>query len=175
MVMRHHLDDSQWRNVIESSAGIGAGAISTALLYPLDLVKVRYQVHERSAKAYQSLGHAFRTIVAEEGIWALFRGMSPAIYGSALSWGLYMFMYHNAKQRYARMAENGWIQGSWQHFFAGMEAGMICVPLTNPIWLIKVRMQVQSRVQMESSVGTKDAAAKMARNIPYRSVTGVWN
>ncbi|GLD95489.1 hypothetical protein PINS_up004166 [Pythium insidiosum] len=169
--MRELLTDEQWRSVIQTSSGLGAGAISTALLYPLDLVKVRYQVHEKSAKAYRSLSHAFRTIVAEEGMRSLFRGMSPALYGSTLSWGLYMLLYQNAKQRYARMADDGWIQGSWQYFFSAMEAGIVCVPITNPIWLIKVRMQVQSRVEMHHTVGTKDAAAKLAKNVPYRSVT----
>lgn len=169
--MRELLSDDRWRSVIQTTAGLGAGAISTALLYPLDLVKVRYQVHEKSARAYNSLGHAFRTIVKEEGTRSLFRGMSPALYGSALSWGLYMYFYQNAKLRYARMADDGWIQGSWQYFFSGLEAGIICIPITNPIWLIKIRMQVQSRVGMESTVGTKDAAAKLAKNIPYRSVT----
>jgi solute carrier family 25 (mitochondrial folate transporter), member 32 len=170
--MRDLLTDDQWRSAIQSASGLGAGAISTVLLYPLDLVKVRYQVHEKSARAYGSLGHAFRTIVAEEGMRSLFRGMSPALYGSALSWGLYMYFYQNAKERYARMADDGLIQSSWQYFFSGLEAGIICVPITNPIWLIKIRMQVQSRVKIESGVGTKDAAAKLAKNLPYRSVTG---
>ncbi|TMW69585.1 hypothetical protein Poli38472_001741 [Pythium oligandrum] len=167
--MKQLLDEAQWKSAIQAASGLGAGAISTALLYPLDLVKVRYQVHEGSAKAYRSLGHAFRSILAEEGVRSLFRGMSPALYGSTLSWGLYMFFYQNAKERYARMAEDGWIQGSWQYFFSGLEAGMICVPITNPIWLIKIRMQVQSRVEMQSTAGTKDAAAKMAKTLPYRS------
>ncbi|ETL38086.1 hypothetical protein, variant 3 [Phytophthora nicotianae CJ01A1] len=118
MTLKEMLAEDQWRSVIHTTAGLGAGAVSTMLLYPLDLVKVRYQVHEKSAHAYRSLGHAFRSIVAEEGVRALFRGMSPALYGATLSWGIYMLVYQNAKERYARMADEGWIQGSWQHFFS---------------------------------------------------------
>ncbi|ETM44515.1 hypothetical protein, variant 3 [Phytophthora nicotianae] len=118
MTLKEMLAEDQWRSVIHTTAGLGAGAVSTVLLYPLDLVKVRYQVHEKSAHAYRSLGHAFRSIVAEEGVRALFRGMSPALYGATLSWGIYMLVYQNAKERYARMADEGWIQGSWQHFFS---------------------------------------------------------
>ncbi|RLN44656.1 hypothetical protein BBJ28_00018362 [Nothophytophthora sp. Chile5] len=169
--MKELLSEDQWRSVIHTTSGLGAGAISTFLLYPLDLVKVRYQVHEQSAHAYRSLGHAFRSIVAEEGVRALFRGMSPALYGATISWGLYMMMYQNAKQRYARMADEGWIQGSWQHFFSGIEAGVICVPLTNPIWLIKIRMQVQSNKRLQHAVTGKDAALKLAKTVPYRSVS----
>ncbi|GAB9474475.1 hypothetical protein Gpo141_00011598 [Globisporangium polare] len=171
--MKDLLSESQWKSVIQSTSGLGAGAISTALLYPLDLVKVRYQVHEQSARRYRTIGHAFRTIVAEEGVRSLFRGMSPALYGSALSWGLYMFFYQNAKERYARLADTGIIQGSWQYFFSALEAGIICVPITNPIWLIKVRMQVQTNVQLKHStvLSGKDAAAKLAKNLPYRGIS----
>uniref|UniRef100_M4BIU2 Uncharacterized protein n=1 Tax=Hyaloperonospora arabidopsidis (strain Emoy2) TaxID=559515 RepID=M4BIU2_HYAAE len=171
MTLKELLTDDQWRSVIHTTAGLGAGALSTVLLYPLDLVKVRYQVHEKSTHAYRSLGHAFRSIVAEESLRALFHGMSPALYGATLSWGIYMLVYQNAKMRYARMADEGWIQGSWQHFFSGIEAGMICVPLTNPIWLIKVRMQVQSNRRMQASVAGKDAATKLVANARYRNVT----
>lgn len=173
-VMKDLLSETQWKSVIQATAGLGAGAISTALLYPLDLVKVRYQVHDKSARRYRSLAHGFRSIVAEEGTRALFRGMSPALYGSALSWGLYMFFYQNAKERYARLADSGVIQGSWQYFFSALEAGIICVPITNPIWLVKVRMQVQSNVQLKHSAVSagKDAAVKLAKNVPYKSMTG---
>ncbi|ETL38085.1 hypothetical protein, variant 2 [Phytophthora nicotianae CJ01A1] len=148
MTLKEMLAEDQWRSVIHTTAGLGAGAVSTMLLYPLDLVKVRYQVHEKSAHAYRSLGHAFRSIVAEEGVRALFRGMSPALYGATLSWGIYMLVYQNAKERYARMADEGWIQGSWQHFFS-----------------------VQSNKRLQASVTGKDATKKLVENIPYRSVT----
>lgn len=172
MTMASALTPEQWRSVVQTASGLGAGAISTALLYPLDLVKVRYQVHAQSRHAYRSLGHAFRSIVAAEGVGALFRGMSPALYGSAISWGLYMVLYQNAKDRYARMADRGLIQGSWQYFFSGIEAGLICVPLTNPIWLVKIRMQVQTNARLQHAATDKDAAAKLARNAPYRGVVG---
>ncbi|TDH70222.1 hypothetical protein CCR75_003970 [Bremia lactucae] len=171
MTLNELLTQDQWRSVINTTAGLGAGAVSTVLLYPLDLVKVRYQVHEKSAHAYRSLGHAFRSIVAEEGLRALFRGMSPALYGATLSWGIYMLVYQNAKERYARMTAEGWIQGSWQHFFSGIEAGVVCVPLTNPIWLIKIRMQVQIIKQLKASTTGKDLASKLVDTTPYRSVS----
>ncbi|CAI5740963.1 unnamed protein product [Peronospora destructor] len=170
MTLKDLLTEKQWHSVIHTTAGLGAGAVSTVMLYPLDLVKVRYQVHEKSAHAYRSLGHAFRSIMVAEGVHALFRGMSPALYGATISWGVYMLVYQNAKQRYARMVDQGWIQGSWQHFFSGIEAGMICVPLTNPIWLIKIRMQVQTNKRMQANAIGKDAAKKL-ENIPYKSVS----
>ncbi|OQS06710.1 mitochondrial folate transporter/carrier [Thraustotheca clavata] len=135
-------------------AGIVAGGVSTAALYPLDLVKVRYQVHEQSPRAYRSLFHAFTSLLKAPGSthwhWrAMYTGMSPALYGTTMSWGLYFYFYEHAKTMYA----NSTIPPSIGHFLSGIQAGVLCVPLTNPIWLIKVRMQVQ---------GTQ---------VPYKSVS----
>ncbi|OQR91336.1 mitochondrial folate transporter/carrier [Achlya hypogyna] len=135
-------------------AGIVAGGFSTAVLYPLDLVKVRYQVHEQSPRAYKSLLHAFTSLVKAPGAthwhWrAMYQGMSPALYGTTMSWGLYFYFYEHAKTMYAHSS----MPPSISHFLSGIQAGVLCVPLTNPIWLIKVRMQVQ---------GTQ---------VPYKSVS----
>lgn len=46
---------------------------SPAILYPLDLVKVRYQVYDKSGRAYRSIISAFSTIVKTEGIHGLYQ------------------------------------------------------------------------------------------------------
>ncbi|KAF0714150.1 Aste57867_4021 [Aphanomyces stellatus] len=142
-------------------AGVAAGGFSTAVLYPLDLVKTRYQVHENSPKPFRSLAHAFASIVRTDGaaptrryhVRGLYEGMSPALYGTTISWGLYFLFYEHAKSFYEQHPA---IPASVGHFAAGIQAGAMCVPLTNPIWLVKVRMQVQ---------------ATHATAVPYTSMT----
>lgn len=68
-------------------AGTVAGSVTTLALYPLDLIKVRYQVHEGIGSAYTSLSAAFRTIHAREGLAGLYQGVAPALIASAASWG----------------------------------------------------------------------------------------
>jgi hypothetical protein len=49
-----------------------------AILYPIDLVKVRYQVYDKSgSRAYQSLASAFTTIFKQEGFTGLYQVMLP--------------------------------------------------------------------------------------------------
>lgn len=80
-------------------AGLSAGTITAASLYPIDLVKVRYQVYDKSGNAYRSLYGAFETIVKDEGVRGLFQGLGPAVLASAVSWGGYIYFYEHAKVR----------------------------------------------------------------------------
>jgi hypothetical protein len=43
------------------------------LLYPIDLVKVRYQVYDKTGNAYTSLKDAFKTIIRDEGFTGLYQ------------------------------------------------------------------------------------------------------
>lgn len=135
-------DMSQWLHEHRHGiAGLGAGAVSTIALYPLDLIKVNFQVEE-SYRSSKSIYSTMRQIVAREGgLLSLYRGMSPALYGAAASWGLYFYFYENAKEQYSRWSGK---TVSWHYFASGIQAGACCIPFTNPIWLIKVRMQVQA-------------------------------
>mmetsp|Transcript_21329 Transcript_21329/g.26131 ORF Transcript_21329/g.26131 Transcript_21329/m.26131 type:complete len:389 (+) Transcript_21329:264-1430(+) len=179
-------------------AGIAGGSVSTMLLFPLDLIKVRLQVNEGTTLKTQTpppkakLGNSamtgvkkssvkkttftstFRNIIRHEGgIYGLYQGINPALIGSAVSWGGYFFFYERIKselllrklhrQRMERdlpqhehnhhhnhnhptttaAAEPKPQLGSMENFVAACSSGAIMVLLTNPIWLIKTRMQLQ--------------------------------
>ena len=127
-------------------AGIVGGTSSTVLLFPLDLIKVRFQVHDQSKRAYPSVISAFRTIQRQEGFLALYKGLSPAVFANALSWGGYFFLYENAKSRYVSkgigVKEDGNLNTTY-YLLSALESGIMMVFLTNPLWLIKTRLQLQ--------------------------------
>ncbi|KAL3791012.1 hypothetical protein HJC23_003001 [Cyclotella cryptica] len=197
-------------------AGIAGGSASTILLYPLDLVKVRLQVDERRS-AQSSPDHATRRnaargrticttvrgVIKHEGYLGLYRGLSPAIIGSAASWGGFFILYEelkrqmlhrkiklndclvidsslsmkeydvskdmhvdeemdvNSNETYSTICNGCDKQsnpnipqppivklGPMEHFTASCMAGACMVALTNPLWLIKTRLQLQnSRLQ----------------------------
>ena len=104
-------------------AGIAGGASSTILLYPLDLVKVRMQVDENNRRgSFNSSGKetisaqqpsngtknntkprtictTVRGVVKHEGYRGLYRGLTPALIGSAASWGGFFIIYEELKQQ----------------------------------------------------------------------------
>lgn len=146
-------------------AGLSGGAASTALLYPLDLIKVRLQVNEDPGskissapgsprtKPHLSSLQAFRVIVRHEGFLGLYQGLVPAVIGSAVSWGGYFFVYEGLKREYRQVLSSSSSQqaaspralNSWENFTLACLAGASMVAVTNPVWLIKTRMQLQMK------------------------------
>jgi len=178
-------------------SGIMGGSASTILLYPLDLVKVRWQVREDSItnpKSVNTVGQrptilsTMRGIARYEGIAGLYQGLSPALMGSAVSWGGYFFLYEGIKVRFMeekrpksamtvttesfnnrkQQLENEEIRlGPLENFTAACTAGAAMVVCTNPIWLIKTRMQLQLKsIEAEHVIQGSSSDVKP----PYKNI-----
>lgn len=143
-------------------AGFCGGLVSTSLLLPLDMIKVRMQVNEDSLRKNQNqkqIGttlRLFRNIIHHEGVIGLYRGWTPAVMASAVSWGGYFFLYEGFKKRviqHRKQQEEIVTLNAFDNFFLACSAGSLMVVLTNPIWLIKLRMQLQLKTTTKSGSG----------------------
>lgn len=72
---------SHWRAIM---AGSLAGMVATIVTYPTDVIKTRLIVQNRLAPSYEGILHAFYKIYHQEGLRALYRGVSPAILGKTI-------------------------------------------------------------------------------------------
>ncbi|XP_048595522.1 folate transporter 1, chloroplastic-like isoform X1 [Brassica napus] len=135
----------QWEN---ATAGAVAGFTTVAAMHPLDVVRTRFQVNEgrglSSLPTYKNTAHALFTIARLEGLRGLYAGFFPAVIGSTLSWSLYFFFYGRAKQRYARGGRDDEKLSPALHLASAAEAGALVSLCTNPIWLVKTRLQLQT-------------------------------
>jgi solute carrier family 25 (mitochondrial folate transporter), member 32 len=153
-------------------AGLSSGAASTVLLYPLDLIKVRLQVTESGRK--RGIVRTLRQIVHYEGIQGLYQGLTPALMGSAISWGGYFFFYEEIKKELLHLKNQNETRnelGSLENFSAACLSGAIMVGFTNPIWLIKTRMQLQMKKFQEHQLkaGSMSACAVKIKP-PYKNM-----
>jgi len=140
-------------------AGFVGGTVSTTLLLPLDNIKVRLQVHEGDSNMSQNaqikkrrLGamRVVRGVIRYEGFTGLYQGLTPALIGSAVSWGGFFFIYEGFKTelRRHRAASSGtesYTLTAVDNFLLACASGGVMVGLTNPVWLIKLRMQLQMK------------------------------
>lgn len=152
----------RWEN---ATAGAAAGFATVAVMHPLDVVRTRFQVNDGRAShlpSYKNTAHAIFTITRIEGLRGLYAGFLPGVLGSTLSWGLYFFFYDRAKQRYARSREEKLSPGL--HLASAAEAGALVSLFTNPVWLVKTRLQLQTPIhQTRPYSGLYDAFRTIMR------------
>ncbi|XP_019869473.1 mitochondrial folate transporter/carrier isoform X1 [Aethina tumida] len=154
-------------------AGISGGAISTLILHPLDLMKIRFAVNDgRTAlPQYSSLTSAFYTIVKQEGVKGLYRGVTPNVWGSGSSWGFY-FLFYNSIKNWIQAGDSQYPLGPSLHMLAASEAGVLTLLVTNPIWVVKTRLCLQYGTNTVPSSqwynGVGDALVKIYKTEGFR-------
>ncbi|KAF3840182.1 hypothetical protein F7725_018899 [Dissostichus mawsoni] len=80
-------------------AGLSGGVVSTMMLHPLDLVKIRFAVSDGLdlRPKYSGIMHCMKSVWQQEGLRGLYQGVTPNIWGAGASWGLYFFFYNAIK------------------------------------------------------------------------------
>ena len=76
-----------------------------------------------------------------EGWRALFKGLGPNLVGVAPARAINFFAYGNGKRIISERFNHGQ-EAAWVHLCAAATAGLITGTATNPIWLVKTRLQL---------------------------------
>jgi len=95
--------------------------------------------------------HALRSIYQQEGLTALWRGTGPTLVGVMPARAIHFSSY--TKIKHSLIDLNSGKESSWIHLSAAAMAGIITSTATNPIWLVKTRMQLQSNNGATASSG----------------------
>ncbi|BFZ64586.1 Pyrimidine nucleotide transporter, mitochondrial [Saitoella coloradoensis] len=153
-----------------------SGALATS---PLDVVKTRLQsdfykkqlLERRVAHGTVNMGivksgfahfadtfHILTNIYRVEGPKALFKGLGPNLVGVIPARAINFFMYGNGKRIIADNL-NGGKEAAWVHVTAAITAGITTSTCTNPIWLIKTRLQLDKQ-----KASTGGAASRQYKN-----------
>ncbi|KAL8047353.1 hypothetical protein ABFS82_08G240000 [Erythranthe guttata] len=157
----------QWEN---AAAGSAAGLATVSFTHPLDVIRTRFQVNDgrlSNLPTYKNTPHALFTIARTEGFRGLYAGFYPAVLGSTISWGLYFYFYSKAKQRYLRSREE---LSPVLHLASAAEAGGLVCFCTNPVWLVKTRLQLQTPQQVRPYSGFHDALRTILKEEGWRAL-----
>lgn len=138
---------------------------SATLTSPLDVLKTRlqstyYQAFLATSRANRglppiesmsfsraSLLHVRETfqilfeVPRAEGWRALFKGLGPNLIGVVPARSINFFAYGNSKKFISSKFNNG-EESTWVHISAAAFAGIVTGTATNPIWLVKTRIQL---------------------------------
>ncbi|XP_031428485.1 kidney mitochondrial carrier protein 1 isoform X1 [Clupea harengus] len=118
--------------------------------FPIDLTKTRLQVQGPShcmEVRYRGMFHALRRIGQEEGIRALYSGISPALLRQASYGTIKIGTYNTLKKLFVSRPEDETIV---INVFCGVVSGVLSSSLANPTDVLKIRMQAQGALMQGS-------------------------
>ena len=142
-----------------------AGVLGTSIVFPLDMVKTRMQ-NMRAAPAgaaplYEGPVDCFRKIVRLEGARGLYRGLRPNLIGVTPEKAIKLAINDVAREHFTERNGDGRIR-LWQEMLSGALAGFVQVAATNPMEIVKLRMQLQGEAAAAAAAGGGGAAAAAA-------------
>lgn len=141
------------------------GMASATLTAPLDVLKTRlqstyYQQHLAASRAARGLppiesmsfarssllhiretGEILWQVPKVEGWRALFKGLGPNLIGVVPARAINFYTYGNGKRIISTYFNDG-RESAWVHLCAAACAGVVTGTATNPIWLVKTRLQL---------------------------------
>ncbi|OQR77329.1 solute carrier family 25 member 36-A-like [Tropilaelaps mercedesae] len=91
------------------------------------------------------LWRCLRYIRETEGTRALFKGLGPNLIGVAPSRAVYFATYSNSKSFLLSVLPPD-IPVSFAHIISAASAGFVSCTLTNPIWFVKTRLQLDENI-----------------------------
>lgn len=121
------------------SGGI-AGTVASTITNPLEVIKAQLQ----SSNANTLFGgrnpvKLAKHILQQDGVAGFFRGLPPTLIGIIPARSAYFYAYQRCKTAIGPYAPEGSIPNA---LVAGFLAGVAGNTLTNPIWMIRTRMQI---------------------------------
>lgn len=156
-------------------AGVTSGGLATCILHPLDLVKTQFQVKTVSksdlmSKPYLYTFHYLKNIYVRHGLFrGLYQGLSANLAGSTASWGIYFFLYDWTKAGFPKNSHGNISTGNY--FLASSAAAIVTVFITNPLWMIKTRLCMQTPGLSSNYHGLIDAFKRISKE---EGVTGLY-
>lgn len=147
-----------------------AGAFGAFMVYPIDLVKTRMQ-NQRSARVghqlYKNSIDCFQKVVRNEGVRGLYSGVLPQLVGVAPEKAIKLTVNDLVRGKFTDK-NTGTIPFAAE-MLAGGSAGACQVVFTNPLEIVKIRLQVQGEAMKaaarEGEEYTKRSAIWIVRHL----------
>ena len=117
----------------EAIAGFTAGFVTTASLYPLEVLKVKFQAGHLRSGFWQGL--------LKQGRIDLYRGFLTGLSSSSLAWCQYFYLYSYMKEIVRINLQLDRLQPV-HHLAASFLTGCLVQATLCPVWVVKLNIQL---------------------------------
>jgi solute carrier family 25 protein 33/36 len=177
--------------------GALGGMSSAVLTAPLEVLKTRlqstfYQEHLSALRAAKGIPHPSQmnflrasalhitetfsilgAIPKVEGYRALFKGLGPNLIGVVPARAINFWAYGNGKRFYSQTFFNGQ-ESTYVHMLAAASAGIITGTATNPIWVVKTRLQLDKQNAAGGKRQYANAWDCVVKTIRHEGIKGLY-
>lgn len=134
---------SRYPALADFSAGMAAETLSCVIFVPVDVVKERLQIQTNGAPgAYRGALNAMQTILGQEGLRGIYKGYAATLFSFGPFSACYFLFYEWLKRHFQADGTSPSLLGS---LACSAVAGAGASVITNPLDLVKLRLQVQRR------------------------------
>ncbi|CBX94560.1 hypothetical protein IAQ61_009603 [Plenodomus lingam] len=161
---------SIWHDILESvhhfALGSLAGAFGAFMVYPIDLVKTRMQNQRASGVGhvlYKNSLDCAKKVIKNEGFKGLYSGVLPQLVGVAPEKAIKLTVNDLVRGKLTEKS-SGHIK-FWHEMLAGGSAGACQVVFTNPLEIVKIRLQIQGELSKNVEGVPKRSAMWIVRNL----------
>ncbi|KAJ6940900.1 nicotinamide adenine dinucleotide transporter 1 [Populus alba x Populus x berolinensis] len=153
-----------------AGAGAAAGVIAATFVCPLDVIKTRFQVHglpklDVAANSFKGslIVSSLEQIFQREGLRGMYRGLAPTVLALLPNWAVYFTIYEQLKS-FLCSNDEGHHLSIGANMIAASGAGAVTAIFTNPLWVVKTRLQTQG---MRAGVVPYRSTLSALRRIAY--------
>lgn len=153
-----HSQSSHVNPVATALAGACATVVNDGIMTPLDVVKQRMQITSRAGGGYSSVWQCMRNVYVHHGVAAFFAGYKATLLMNVPFTATYFTGYELTKRLildFRHIDDNQFSASS--HCIAGAFAGAVASAATNPLDVVKTRLQTQGEVGARRYRGLLDA------------------
>ncbi|CAL7942556.1 unnamed protein product [Xylocopa violacea] len=160
------------------------GAVGATAVYPIDLVKTRMQNQRTGSLVgelmYRNSLDCLKKVIRHEGFFGLYRGLVPQLMGVAPEKAIKLTVNDFVRDKFMDKNSNLPLYGE---IIAGACAGGSQVIFTNPLEIVKIRLQVAGELAGKSKVKAwtvvkelgifglyKGARACFLRDVPFSAI-----
>lgn len=159
------------KSMYHFAIGSVAGCIGATAVYPIDLVKTRLQnqrVIVTTERLYTGALDCFAKVIRNEGPFGLYRGLLPQLVGVAPEKAIKLTM-NDLMRSLLRNEHDGEIS-LLAECASGGTAGASQVIFTNPLEIVKIRLQVQGEELKLNPLSSRKSAGGIVRELGFKGL-----
>mmetsp|Transcript_114092 Transcript_114092/g.245403 ORF Transcript_114092/g.245403 Transcript_114092/m.245403 type:complete len:171 (+) Transcript_114092:17-529(+) len=155
------------------AVGSVSGMTATCIIQPIDMIKVRVQLAGEKGGERNPFA-IMRTMLAEEGFLAMYKGLDAALSRQLVYAGLRLGLFKTFSDLTSTHFNNGGPNSFGMKVVNSLAAGGIGAFLANPVDLALVRMQGDNFAPVEQRKGYKNVVDTIVKIVKSDGISGLW-